>query len=474
MTTRIAALTVFCAAIPFVASTGEGAEGAAAMYAAKCASCHGSELQGGNAQSMVDGVWQYGAADWDLSRNIKFGISAVGMPNYGDVYTDDEIESLVAFIRAAEEEGGSEPPPLPERLYARDYDVRVEPWVDAGLEIPWALTFVDGKTALATERGGRLRVIRDGTLDPDAITGIPEVYARGQGGLMDVALDPDHPSNGWVYLAYSHALPETDGKTPSMTRIIRGRIDSGAWTDEELVFEAPPETYRDTVYHFGCRIVFDPEGRLYFSIGDRGNQDDAQDPHLPNGKIHRVWPDGSIPEDNPFADGAEGMPSVYTYGNRNPQGLAVHPRSGAVWETEHGPMGGDEVNVIESGVNYGWPKITYGLNYDGTPVSDRQAAAGLRQPVWYWAPSIAVCGIEFCSGDEFPRWRNQLLVGGLGHEVLLRLAITGRRVIHQEQLMRNAGRVRDVAVDPSGAIYVVLNKPDTILRLTNEGVARRQ
>lgn len=448
----------------------------AAIYAARCASCHGPQMQGGSAQSMVDGVWQFGSGDNELVRNIKFGISAVGMPNYGPAYSNKEIKGLVRYIRETEKRQGAEPPPLPEKLYARDYDVAVSVWVDGGLEKPWALEFLDERTALLTEGPGRLRVVRDGALDPAPVEGTPEVLYRGQGGLMDVAADPNHAENGWVYLTYSHAIDREDDKgfKAAMTKLVRGRIKEGRWTDEQTLFEAPHETYRHTPYHFGSRIAFDREGRLYFSIGERGHQDDAQDPRLPNGKVHRIWTDGSIPDDNPFADGAEGMPSVYTYGNRNPQGLATHPTSGAIWESEHGPMGGDEINVLRAGVNYGWPKVTYGLNYNGTPVSDHQRGFGTRQPVYYWAPSIAVCGIEFCRGDEFPRWKNHLLVGGLGYQTLQRLAIANGRVMHQEQLMKNAGRVRDVAVDPGGAIYVVLNGPDKVVRLTNSGAALRQ
>ncbi|TWU00145.1 Soluble aldose sugar dehydrogenase YliI precursor [Botrimarina colliarenosi] len=447
-----------------------------AIYLEKCASCHGRELQGGNAQSMVDGVWQFGGGDGDLTRNIKFGISAVGMPNYEPSLSDDEINGLVRYIREAQSRAGAERPPLPETLPTRDYDVKVEKWIGEGLRLPWALTFVDQRTALLTEQPGRLRIIKDGKLDPKPIAGTPPVFSRGQGGLLDVAVDPDYATNGWVYLTHSHALDRKSekGETASMTRLVRGKIVDHAWTDQQVLFEADPATYRYTTHHFGSRIAFDPEGRLYFSIGERGHQDDAQNPNLPNGKVHRVNRDGSIPADNPFADGVKGLPSVFTYGNRNPQGLATHPATGVIWESEHGPMGGDEINVLEGGVNYGWPKITYGLNYNGTPITDTQRAEGMRQPVSYWAPSIAVCGIEFSQGDEFPRWKDHLIVGGLGHETLQRLAIADGHVMHTEQLLQGAGRVRDVAVDPSGAIYAVLNGPAIVIRLTNGGVARRQ
>lgn len=453
----------------------------AAIYAEKCASCHGANLTGGNAQSMVDGVWQFGARDGDLTRNIEYGISSVGMPNYGPALSADEIRGLVRFIREAQDKADIEPAPIPTQLYSRDYDVKVATWVGAGLETPWSLTFADANTAFLTELPGRLRIVRNGVLEPTPVSGTPNVHGVGQGGLMDVALDPNYNGDpasggGWVYLTYAHALARKDKQSnpASMTRVVRGRVVNNKWIDQQLLFEAPPATYKNTSHHYGSRIAFDPQGRLYFSIGERGFQDDAQDPRLPNGKVHRIERNGTIPADNPFANGAEGMRSVFTYGNRNPQGLATHPVTGEVWETEHGPMGGDEVNILKSGANYGWPRVTFGINYNGQPVSDLQVAEGITPPVYYWAPSIAVCGAEFCRGEEFPRWANHLIVGGLGHETLQRLAIVDGRVIYTEQLLKSVGRVRDVAVDPQGAIYVVLNSPDIVLKLTNGGTALRQ
>lgn len=487
MLSRVA--TTLCLLVSSVAaSAAEAAETAEdkhaearEIYAQRCASCHGKDLSGGNAQSMLDNVWQFGAGDGDLRKNIKFGISSVGMPDYQQALSNSQISQLVKLIRHAQGEAAIEPPPLPEKLYARDYDVRVEKWIAGGLELPWALTFIDDSTALVTERPGRLRIVRDGKLEPEPISGTPEVFSKGQSGLMDVAVDPKYEENGWVYLCYGHALDQKDekGNQPAMTRVVRGRIAEGAWKDEQTIWEAPKDHYHTTGVHYGSRIAFDPKGRLYFSIGDRGSQDDAQDPSLSNGKIHRIWPDGSIPEDNPFATGTNeagvaGMPSVFSYGHRNPQGLAMHPASGRIWESEHGPMGGDEINVLKRGANFGWPKITYGLNYNGTAVTDHQRAKGMLQPVYYWAPSIAVCGIEFCNGKEFPRWKNHLIVGGLGYQTLVRLALSGGRVMHQEQLLKNVGRVRDVACDANGAIYVVLNSPDIVLKLTQISPALRQ
>ena len=236
------------------------------------------------------------------------------------------------------------------------------------------------------------------------------------------------------------------------------------WRDEQLIYEAPRETYRTTRHHYGNRIVFDRKGYLYFSIGDRGAQEQAQDPSRPNGKIHRIYPDGSIPEDNPFI--SNGLPTLYTLGNRNPQGISVHPLSDEVWAAEHGPLGGDELNLIRPGINYGWPLITYGSNYDGVPVSEFTRMDGYAQPALYWKPSIAVCGVEFYRGEAFPRWKNKLLVGALKYEEVRLLDIEADRVMHQEVIFKNFGRVRDIGLDPEGNIYVVVNKPDRIIRLT--------
>jgi len=283
---------------------------------------------------------------------------------------------------------------------------------------------------------------------------------------MDVNIDPQYGENGWIYLSYSHSLEAAqDGqRPPAMTRLVRGKIRDMEWVDEEVIYEAPHESYRTTRHHYGNRIVFDQKGYLYFSIGDRGAQDQAQDPQRPNGKIHRIFPDGSVPKDNPFRE--TGLPTLYTLGNRNPQGLSVHPATDEVWAAEHGPLGGDELNLIRKGVNYGWPVITYGSNYNGTPVSDVTRKEGYAQPALYWKPSTAVCPIEFYQGEAFPKWKNKLLVGALKFEDVRLLDIEQDRVMHQEVILKNYGRVRDIGLDPAGNIYVVVNKPDRVIKLS--------
>ena len=440
---------------------------AAALYQQYCAQCHGTDLNGGNATSLIDGIWQFGAENGYVRRNIKFGIPHLGMPSYEKSLNDDEIRSLVSYIRDAEEDAGAEKPATPDMLETMDYEMKVETIAD-GLEIPWAIDFMDNNRVLITERPGRLRMVINGVLQSEPVQNTPEVLHAGQGGLLDVAVDPEFDDNGWIYLAYSHVLEEAGegNRPPAMTRIVRGKIQNNSWTSQEVLFEAPHETYRTTRHHYGCRIVFDPWGYLYFAIGDRGAGYQSQDVSLPNGKVHRIHKDGSIPEDNPYIPLENSMKSLYSLGNRNIQGMAVHPLTGQVWATEHGPMGGDELNLIQAGKNYGWETITYGKNYNGTIITELTDLPGMEQPNLYWKPSIAVCGLDFYRGDLFEKWKNRLLVGALRYEEVRLLHIEKDRVMHQEVILKGAGRVRDVSTGPDGAIYVVLNKPGKVIRLT--------
>jgi glucose/arabinose dehydrogenase len=392
------------------------------------------------------------------------------MPSYQETLTDEEIGRIMEFLRQAEDKAGAKPPPPPEKLETLDYHIKVEVFAE-GLEIPWSIDFLDKRRALITERPGRLRLIEDGRLHPQPIAETPQVLHEGQGGLLDVAVDPNYARTGWVYLAYSHVLTEQNERQrpPAMTRLVRGRIKDHTWLDQQVIYEAPHETYRTTRHHYGCRIVFDPQGYLYFCIGDRGAKEQAQDLRRPNGKVHRIHRDGRIPADNPFVGRDDALKSIYSYGHRNPQGLAVHPATGRVWETEHGPMGGDELNLIAPARNYGWPEVTYGLDYNGTVISRFRKKPGLEVPNLYWRPSPALCGLDFHRGKLFAQWNNHLLAGALKYEQVELLDVEAERVVHKETILKNAGRVRDVACGPDGAIYVVLNRPGMVLRLTPSG-----
>ncbi len=443
----------------------------AALYQQYCAQCHGTDLDGGNASSLIDGIWQYGDATSYITRNVKFGIPHLGMPSYEKSLSNEETRAVVQYVLDAEKETGAVEPPTPNMLETMDYEMEVETFAE-GLEIPWAIDFINGQTALITERPGRLRMVKNGNLQTEPVRNTPEVLHEGQGGLLDVAVDPEYENNGWIYLAYSH-VPEnasTGNRPPAMTRIVRGKIENNTWSSQQVLFEAPDETYQTTRHHYGSRIVFDPDGYLYFAVGDRGAGSQAQDPSLPNGKVHRIYKDGTIPKNNPFVSDKDAMHTVYSLGNRNIQGMAIHPETGELWATEHGPMGGDELNLIEAGNNYGWETITYGLNYNGTVISEHTHKPGMEQPILYWTPSIAVCGLDFYRGDLFEKWENRLLVGALKYEEVRLLNIEDERVMHQEVILKGAGRVRDVSTGPDGAIYVVTNSPGKVLRLTPKNI----
>ncbi|TNF40938.1 MAG: c-type cytochrome, partial [Bacteroidetes bacterium] len=438
----------------------------AALYQQYCATCHGADLKGGNSGSLVDGIWQFGAADSYKFRNVKFGIPHLGMPSYDGVLKDDDIRAIMKYVSDSEKNAGAVKPAIVKESETLDYKLHIEVFAE-GLEIPWAIDFLDINTALITEKPGRLRVVTKGKLQQEPVKNIPKVLNEGQGGLMDVAVDPDYQNNGWIYLAFSHVLDRkgVEIRPGAMTKIVRGKIENNTWTNEQVLFEAPHEMYRTTRHHYGCRIVFDPEGYLYFAIGDRGAGFQAQDNSLPNGKVHRINKDGSIPADNPYVSDPKAMKSLYSLGNRNIQGMAIHPVTGELWTTEHGPMGGDELNLIKPGKNYGWETITYGINYNGTMITEFTRMDGLEQPNLYWRPSIAVCGLDFYRGDLFKKWKNKLLVGALKYEEVRLLDIEGDRVMHEEIILKGQGRVRDVQTGPDGAIYVVLNDPGTVLKL---------
>jgi len=456
--------TILFLSISCVKSQNNGA----ALYQQYCATCHGVDLNGGNGTSLVDGIWKFGSDDSDLSRNIKNGLIHLGMPPYKEMLKNNEVASIISYIRESEKKAGIEQITTVKETGTLDYLVRIETFAE-GLEIPWAIDFIDDNTALITERPGRLRVVKNGNLQSEPVKNTPKVLHEGQGGLMDVAVDPDYNENGWIYLAYSHVLDKTEEgqKRPgAMTKIVRGKIENNTWTNEETLFEAPHEMYQTTRHHYGCRIVFDPWGYLYFAIGDRGSGYQAQDFSLPNGKTYRIHKDGTIPESNPFVNDEKAMKELYSLGNRNIQGMAIHPETGQLWATEHGPMGGDELNLILPGRNYGWETITYGMNYNGTIITDVKRKPGMEQPALYWRPSIAVCGLDFYTGDLFKKWKNKLLVGALKYEEVRLLNIENDRVMHEEVILKGQGRVRDVSTGPDGAIYVVLNDPGTVVRLT--------
>ena len=346
-----------------------------------------------------------------------------------------------------------------ETVSSERHDFRLVTVAD-GLEHPWSLAFLPGGDMLVTERAGRLRVIRQGKLDPSPVPGLPEVAAGGQGGLLDIVLHPKFADNGLIYLSYAAESFFFKG-----TEVARARFADGRLTDLETILEVRPKSSGGR--HFGSRLAFGPDGTLYVTAGERGDPDRAQDPDDLAGSILRITENGAVPPDNPFIGRGGARPEIYTFGHRNPQGLAVHPDTGEVWAVEHGPRGGDELNILVPGANYGWPVITYGESYAGFAIGEGTSKPGMAQPVRYWVPSISPSGMAFYTGDAFPSWRGNLFLGALSGLALVRLELDGNEVVHEERLLRDLGaRIRDVRNGPDGTLYLLTDEPDgKLLRL---------
>lgn len=341
-----------------------------------------------------------------------------------------------------------------------DYRIRVDT-VSAGLEHPWGMTFLPGGEILVTERPGRLRIIEEGQLLPEPVGGLPAITERGQGGLMDVALHPDFMRNRWVYLSFAAVDDGGYG-----TEVLRGRLRDRELQDVEIIFKAVPKANGGR--HFGSRLLFAPDGSLYITLGERGQRQLAQDLESHLGSLIRLNDDGSVPEDNPFTGQTGSRPEIFSYGHRNIQGIDLQPATGRLWIHEHGPQGGDELNIVEPGENYGWPVITYGVNYGtGTRIGEGTHKPGMRQPVHYWVPSIAPSGMVFYQGDEFPAWQGDLFIGSLKFGELVRLDVEGREIRSEQRLSDGAlGRVRDVRQGPDGRLYLLIDAPNgRLLRL---------
>ncbi|MEK7265480.1 MAG: PQQ-dependent sugar dehydrogenase [Pseudomonadota bacterium] len=333
-----------------------------------------------------------------------------------------------------------------------------------GLVNPWSMAFLPDGSMLVTERDGKLRIIKDGALVAEPVTGVPAPYVKSQGGLFDILLHPDFATNRTIFLSYAAGTPESNA-----TRVISATFDGAALSDIKTIFETA--TKKETPVHFGARMALLPDRTMLITIGDGFNyREKAQDLSNGLGKIVRINLDGSIPADNPFADKEGALPEIYSYGHRNEQGLAVDPETGTIWETEHGPMGGDEVNIIEAGANYGWPLATYGLDYSGAQITPFTEYEGTKQPVKYWVPSIGPSGLAIYQGDLFAGWKGDLLVGALAKTALHRLEMEGGKVVGEERYLEGE-RIRDVREGPDGAIYVTTEDHDgapvgKVLRLT--------
>jgi aldose sugar dehydrogenase len=466
------------------------------LYTERCAGCHGVDVAGGRAPSLFDDVWTRVKTDDDIARLITEGVPETEMFPQKDLLTEAQIWQIVAYIRTA---AGSMKP-RPEFIADPDGHViasekqrfRME-LVTKELETPWGLAFLPDGRILVTERPGRLRIVEKGKLLPP-VTGTPKVWERQDAGMFDVEVHPEYATNGWIYVSYAEPLPNytpppppPEGAAPpppgpggrgpmppgipSMTAIVRGKINSrNEWVDQQFIYRPDsPDLYTTNNTHFGSRFIFDRAGHLFYSIGERGVIMDAQDLSKPGGKIHRVRDDGTVPNDNPFVNRAGALPTIWSYGHRNPQGFAWHPVTGKLWSAEHGPQGGDEINIIEPGKNYGWGVITSGVQIG----IDKRAAEGMESPIVYYTPTIAPSGIAFYTGDRFPGWKNSLFVTGLAGQQLRRLEIEGDAVTHQEVLFNQFGRVRDVVQGPDGYLYVLLQTPGQPMAASTPGALAR-
>lgn len=322
-----------------------------------------------------------------------------------------------------------------------------------GFYHPWGMSFISDHEIILTERSGDMYLFDMKSQTRTRIEGLPIIEEYGQGGLLDVLADPDFANNKMLYFSYSG----TDDKGFG-TEVARAKLENNTLKDLKVLFKLLPKTGRG--HHFGSRLVFDPQGHLYITLGDRGSQNRAQNLNDHAGSVVRINKDGSIPEGNPFVSQASVKPEIYSYGHRNIQGAALHPVTGKLWTHEHGPQGGDEINIPQPGKNYGWPVITYGVNYGlGAKIGEGTAKPGMEQPIYYWVPSIAPSGMAFYTGDKFPQWQNNLLVGSLKFRLLVRLELDGNKVVREERLLKNRlGRIRDIEVGPDGFIYILTDE----------------
>ncbi|MGD0496822.1 MAG: PQQ-dependent sugar dehydrogenase [Bryobacteraceae bacterium] len=458
----------------------------AALYDTNCSGCHGgTDGRSGRAPSLFNQQWLNTAKDPAIEQAIRQGIPNTEMGGFtAEQLSDQQIFELIAFIRG---QAGSIAP-KPEFVADPDGKViasekqkfKIEV-VTRGLETPWGMVFLPDGRMLITERAGRIRIYSHGKLS-DPVKGMPVPHVRQDAGYLDITIHPHYAQNGWIYLSYSEALPgfvapsvdpnptplpnQSGGRgfgsgrgpqVPSNTVIVRGRIDKqNEWVDQQLIFRSPARVYATTNIHYGSRFLWDKQGRLFFTLGERGAMQNAQDLTNPLGKVHRINDDGSVPKDNPFVNTPGADPTIWSYGHRNPQGLAWDPVGGILWESEHGPTGGDEINAIKAGHNYGWGVVSMGIQ----PGITERSHEGMDQPVVYYTPAIAPSAIAFYTGDRYPRWKNtSLFVCALIGEQLRRLEVKGEEVTHQEVVFAQFGRVRDIVQGPDGYFYLALQNP---------------
>lgn len=420
-----------------------------------CAGCHGNQME-----RFAGKTWEAYSAGNDLVPVIKNGLAELGMPSFEKAFTEDEMKAISDYIlkEIKGKKKVTEAKKFPSIISSQHQAYRIDT-VARGLSVPWGIAFLPDGDMLVTERSGQLFRFSNGKLK-SIIEGVPEVYAQGQGGLLDIVLHPKYNENGWIYISYSKKTADGNGGN---TAIFRSKLKDNKLVEQQEIFNAIPNTTSGV--HFGCRMIFDDEGYLFFTVGERGKKENAQTLTNHCGKIHRIYDDGRIPPDNPFMNTAGVMPTIYSYGHRNPQGIDIHPTTRRIYNNEHGPKGGDEINLVEKGKNYGWPVITYGINYDGTIITKETAKEGMEQPVFQWTPSIGPSSLKFVTGDKYPGWKGDILNGSLSFKYLERVRLENGKVTEQEKLLENAGRIRHVTIGPDGYIYVAVESPGYVVKL---------
>jgi len=425
------------------------------LYLQFCASCHGQKLERFAARQ-----WVYGSSLKEVSATIRNGRPAIGMPGYSKAMNDEQITAMANYMIA---EVAKVPAIVPSSFNDKDtvrsinFPFVLKEVVGKNLNIPWGLVFLPNGDILVTEKAGQLYLVHNGKMT--SIEGLPPITVRGQGGLMEVALHPKFKTNHLIYISY------IDGESPNQvnTSVAKAELINGRLIHFKRIFHALPET--NSGVQFGGRLLFDNKGYLFISVGDRGPKEDAQKLTNYNGKIHRIFDDGSIPTDNPFVKTPQAIGSIWSYGIRNAEGLYYERKTGIIWENEHGPKGGDELNIIKKGKNYGWPVITFGVDYDGTVISPDTARTGMEQPVFYWIPSIAPSSLTRVTGSIYKGWEGDFLNGSLSFQYLERLIMKGNKVVGREKLLQKIGRVRNIVQGPDGYLYIAVEKSGKIYKL---------
>ncbi len=431
----------------------------AMQYSTYCAGCHGQEMA-----SYVNHAWKIGKTKSAIFKAIKYGYPNDGMPGFEPTFSDREIHDLSSYLLTGINNAQAQPlknKTIQSGLFTTQHQTIKLDTITSGIKMPWCIAFLPGDELLVTDRDGKLYRVKKGT-PLQEISGVPKVLAKGQGGLFDVLPHPDFKNNHQLYLSYSK--PENAGSNKSTTAILLATLNGNRLQNTQDIFVAKP--YSTTHHHYGGKMAFGKDGYLYFSVGERGNEkENPQSIGNDLGKIHRIKSDGTIPADNPFAGIGNAKSSIYCYGNRNPQGLALNPHTGAIWENEHGPMGGDEINIIEKGKNYGWPVITYGVNYNGTSITDKTAMPGMEQPIHFWVPSIATSGLAFVDGSRYKGWGGDVLSGSLKFNWISRCHTEGNIITTEESMLAGIGRLRDIRTSPDGYIYVAVENPGYVFKL---------